>query len=214
MSWEPDDEQEHLSEWLRRLDSADRGVETRAALRVRTLAALEREEPCAAGGSRIWLVAATWRWWLAAASACVLLAVGAIVWRGQAQNTPSATEPFSTPNRTAAGPAAEQASKVQETAPPRPSAESSPTGSRGPRAIAIEPGLFVPIVAPWNDDGAMHMMRVRMSSSALRAFGVPVDVSYGERELHADVLVGEDGVARAIRFVRDGEGSVAEGRSW
>jgi hypothetical protein len=50
------------------------------------------------------------------------------------------------------------------------------------------------------DEG--QVVRVELPRSALQSFGLPVNAErYGER-VKADVLLGHDGVARAIRFVR------------
>jgi hypothetical protein len=46
------------------------------------------------------------------------------------------------------------------------------------------------------------VIRVQMPRSALIAFGLPVNVERADVPVKADLLVGEDGLARAIRFVR------------
>lgn len=50
------------------------------------------------------------------------------------------------------------------------------------------------------DDG--QVVRVELSRSALHSFGLPVNLERGSERVKADVLLGHDGVARAIRFVR------------
>ena len=47
-----------------------------------------------------------------------------------------------------------------------------------------------------------EVIRVQMPRSALIAFGLPVNVERADVPVKADLLVGEDGLARAIRFVR------------
>ncbi|HEX8339075.1 MAG TPA: hypothetical protein VF621_20305, partial [Pyrinomonadaceae bacterium] len=47
-----------------------------------------------------------------------------------------------------------------------------------------------------------HLVRVELPRSALASFGLPVNAESQGGRVKADVLVGEDGVARAIRFVR------------
>lgn len=49
---------------------------------------------------------------------------------------------------------------------------------------------------------AGHVMRVELPRSALASFGLPVNADRAEARVKADVLMGEDGIARAIRFVR------------
>lgn len=48
----------------------------------------------------------------------------------------------------------------------------------------------------------VQMVRVRMPRPALIAFGLPVNIEHDDAPVKADLLVGEDGLARAIRFVR------------
>jgi len=47
-----------------------------------------------------------------------------------------------------------------------------------------------------------EVIRVQMPRSALITFGLPVNVERADVPVKADLLVGEDGLARAIRFVR------------
>lgn len=47
-----------------------------------------------------------------------------------------------------------------------------------------------------------HLVRVELPRSALERFGLPVNAEHEGGRVKADVLLGEDGLARAIRFVR------------
>jgi|SRR5262245_48595877 len=48
----------------------------------------------------------------------------------------------------------------------------------------------------------VKVIRVQMPRPALIAFGLPVNIERADVPVKADLLVGEDGLARAIRFVR------------
>jgi len=48
----------------------------------------------------------------------------------------------------------------------------------------------------------VQVIRVQMPRSALIAFGLPVNIERADVPVKADLLVGEDGLALAIRFVR------------
>jgi hypothetical protein len=50
------------------------------------------------------------------------------------------------------------------------------------------------------DDG--QIVRVELPRSALQSFGLPVNAERAGERVKADVLLGHDGIARAIRFVR------------
>jgi hypothetical protein len=60
---------------------------------------------------------------------------------------------------------------------------------------------------PFMQDGSDEMptngqiVRVELPRSALVAFGLPVDVERGNEKITADVVMSEEGIARAIRFV-------------
>ena len=47
-----------------------------------------------------------------------------------------------------------------------------------------------------------QVMRVELPRSALMSFGLPMDMERAAERVKADVVVGNDGLARAIRFVR------------
>jgi hypothetical protein len=47
-----------------------------------------------------------------------------------------------------------------------------------------------------------HVVRVELPRSALASFGLPVNAERAGGRVKADVLLGDDGMARAIRFVR------------
>ena len=47
-----------------------------------------------------------------------------------------------------------------------------------------------------------QLVRVELPRSALMRFGLPVNMDRASERVKADVLVGSDGIARAIRFVR------------
>ncbi|HST52385.1 MAG TPA: hypothetical protein VLJ61_10290 [Pyrinomonadaceae bacterium] len=47
-----------------------------------------------------------------------------------------------------------------------------------------------------------HLVRVELPRSAMASFGLPVNYERAGGRVKADVLLGDDGIARAIRFVR------------
>ena len=47
-----------------------------------------------------------------------------------------------------------------------------------------------------------HVVRVKVPRSALIAFGVPMNMERAGELITADVVIGNDGLARAIRFVQ------------
>jgi len=71
--------------------------------------------------------------------------------------------------------------------------------------VAAEPQTaeFMPLVYgdPLADVDAVHVVRVEVTRSALASYGLPVAAGAEASVVSADVLVGQDGLARAIRFV-------------
>ncbi len=63
---------------------------------------------------------------------------------------------------------------------------------------------FLPLTDASNlsaEDGG-QLVRVELPRSALLTFGLPMNIERADEPVKADVLVGQDGMARAIRFVR------------
>jgi hypothetical protein len=61
---------------------------------------------------------------------------------------------------------------------------------------------FIPVMVDPDPFERGRLVRVKLPRSALSAFGLPVNEEHFEERIQADVLVGEDGLARAIRFVK------------
>jgi hypothetical protein len=76
-------------------------------------------------------------------------------------------------------------------------------------AERVEPEEFAPLVygEPLEGADALHLTRVRVPRSALASFGWRGPVDDGP-PVDAEVLVGQDGVARGIRFVSDDGGAI------
>ena len=193
-------------------------LKLREAFRTRHVAA-----PLAVNSSRS-------RYWLMAVAAMLLVAlsVAAMWWRSDArEQTVAEKAPAPKSVETPAGPTnpapREQAPKestpkdveyraVNET-PKRqmPHAIKRNTGTRKPEAqlanhatneIATD---FMPLGGDVNtvmlQDGG-QIIRVRLRRSELLRFGFPVNMERYNENVKADVLVGVDGLARAIRFVQ------------
>jgi hypothetical protein len=69
-----------------------------------------------------------------------------------------------------------------------------------PKEIATD---FIPLTYGNPDLGAdAQMVRVELPRSAMASFGLPVNMDRADQRVKADVLLGADGLARAIRFVQ------------
>ena len=112
----------------------------------------------------------------------------------------------------------------RRTAPPEPVAIAQPqpapaleppktianTARTAPRAVRPRPevrevaGEFIPLVPDrtWSPGESGQVIRVSMPRTALQSFGLPVDENRAFEIVKADIVVGQDTVARAIRIVR------------
>jgi hypothetical protein len=78
-------------------------------------------------------------------------------------------------------------------------------------AATRPPGEFAAIgyVEPWSDLDAVQVVRVEMPREALAGLGWPV-AEEGRQTVQADLLVGQDGIARGIRLARPEKGEGEE----
>ncbi|HEX5085427.1 MAG TPA: hypothetical protein VFY40_25600 [Blastocatellia bacterium] len=168
--------------------------------------------------------APNWLRWSMAAAAAILIVFGFIVYRA-IQNEPlkpnGAITEKESPKATGA--------VTEKAAPPKPSVERKEQvvkKKRAPRPLRHNrPPLNEPIISysmpvygkrgeyatdfiPLNYGGVQKPMesgevvRLEMPRSALIAFGLPVNVEQADTPVKAELLLGEDGMARAIRFLR------------
>jgi len=81
-------------------------------------------------------------------------------------------------------------------APPAPLAEQA-------QAPEIATDFFeIPYVEPLRPDQRGDVFRIQMPRANMAVFGLPLSGGRLDARVTADVLMGEDGVARAIRFIR------------
>jgi hypothetical protein len=78
---------------------------------------------------------------------------------------------------------------------------------RRPRRKPVQPEIateFLPVAQAdgWTPLDGGRLMRVKLPRSALSEFGLPVGVERGPERIQADVVLSNDGLLRAIRFVR------------
>jgi hypothetical protein len=170
-------------------------------------------------GQSIRAQASNWPRWSLAAVVAILIAFGFIVYR-VIQNEPQKADRVITEKAPAPKPSAEPKEQVvKEKLGPR-------LGSRAPRPKRHNrPRLNVPLITysmpvyekraeyatdfvPLSYGGVQKPMesgeviRLEMPRSALIAFGLPVNVEHADAPVKAELLLGEDGMARAIRFLR------------
>lgn len=60
---------------------------------------------------------------------------------------------------------------------------------------------FLPLGFSSSPPDAYQVVRVQLDRSSLLQFGLPVNVELADRPVDADLLIGNDGMPRAVRFV-------------
>ncbi len=193
-----------LSEGLRALAASDQSWGPSPELEQRVLGAWDQERSRVR--YRLTAVAAT----LALAAAAVFAIVRVLPTEPAPVAEPSASRaPDRTPAQShpAVHAGAGAVSVVPEQSRPQSSGLTSEAAVRSAsvgtgRPATREVVTFFPL-GPADPDPAepLQIMRVRLSRRSLAGFGVPIEEASVADDLQADVLVGEDGVARAIRLV-------------
>jgi hypothetical protein len=137
--------------------------------------------------------------WFASASAAACAAAMTLV-IVQVPPVPAPPQPIVAEMRPPAFPMAMPAHRLGRRQP-RPVAKPAAAPRAEPHVLATDflPLPFAPPMLP-NDDG--QIVRVRLPRSAMRTVGLPVSEDRLGERVPADVLLGEDGFARAVRFVR------------
>ena len=161
------------------------------------------------------------RYWLVAVAAMLLIAISVVAFRWKSDSEtpqkalvttestdkpkgePSNPAPNYEPQREPEYQAVNDLPKRHERQPVRPRVrrfEDAQAANR-PREIATD---FIPLrymnAASLQDGG--QIVRVEVPRSALATFGLPVNMDRYNEKVKADVIVGVDGLAHAIRFVQ------------
>ena len=158
------------------------------------------------------------RWVYAAAMAALILgAAGVHILRhrpavSQKGVPPQRTEPLNAdrpiastaPVPVRAEPAAKAPGRVAATRQPRSRSPlaHAPAGTDWVTTEVATDFYVLPYVAPFRAEERIRVVRTRVPRSLLSSFGVPVHGDGAFNPIQADVMVGEDNVARAIRFVQ------------
>lgn len=136
-----------------------------------------------------------------AAAAAAIIAAGAGVWSWQ-HFSPPLRSPL-TAAQSAPPARSAQLAKVRQNAPPR--VHSRIKAAVAQASYPAEEAGF--ILLPYGQDaplsGGAQIVRVAVTPAALASMGVPVADPSAAAYLEAEIVVGDDGVARAIRLGGD-----------
>ena len=139
-----------------------------------------------------WMPALTWA--SAAAATVVLALVLMHGWRP----APASVAPVAAPHRMAIAPEAVELAGVP--------ADRVDEDTYGPDSDFIP----VPNAARIEPNEDVHLVRVEATRSAMMALGIVVGAENASDTVVADVVLGSDGMARAVRLVNDSDGSLLD----
>jgi hypothetical protein len=89
--------------------------------------------------------------------------------------------------------------RAKKSLPARPPVSNTAAGFEAPAEIATD---FIRINYATPIEPGSQMVRVRLPRSAMAQFGLPVNMDRADQTVKADVIMGIDGIAQAIRFVQ------------
>jgi hypothetical protein len=72
-----------------------------------------------------------------------------------------------------------------------------------PAKVASDDFIAVPYAAPIGEYERTEVVRVNVPVAALAQWGLPVTSSNSSQTVNAEVVIGEDGLARAVRFTNN-----------
>ena len=139
------------------------------------------------------------RWWAVAAAAAAVVTCF-IVYTSKPRPEAPLTKIQAAPQIVTAAP--EKPSTVVQTAKRK--RHVRPSASRRPEPAAEVATDFLPVLAAPALQPGEHaaVVRVELPRSSLRAFGLPSSEERRSDRVNADVVLGQDGLIRAVRFIR------------
>lgn len=190
--------EDRVSASLRALREESAGAEASASVEANVLAAFRTQKIQRVRRKRAAL-------WIMAATAALVLA-GLVTVANVGMEQPQVAR---SPHQQAAVPPAQPAipkpTVLAQAAKSVRKARSRPVQA----AQQIEPPLeswsdfvAVPYAPPLNVQDGGQVLRVRLPRSSLQSFGIPMPVDHAFDRYNAEVMVGQDGVVRAIRFAK------------
>jgi hypothetical protein len=170
----------------------------------------EQRTPAASSPVLLWSARRKALWGMAAAAMLLLSTITTALWLreqgAKVDNTPATVNTRQTPPNQPGNPP-EALAKGQRGIHPAKVVRTSARGGRRRtppiKERADDAGAFFPLtfVAKSGPTEFVQTVRVEISRSMLLSMGLPVNIDRGEGLIKADIIIGEDGVARAVRII-------------
>ena len=158
-----------------------------------------------------WLATSHRKTWLASAAAVVLIAGSIALWnvsrtKVNATTTPPArvaSEKTSIPTHDAVPPPPQSVVLTSAKAPEVTRRHATVHKTQTPRVISPTGFVALPASAGLPAFESGEIVRMEVPVASLPAYGIDISPGVGTRPLEADLLIGQDGFARAIRLVKN-----------
>jgi len=181
-------------------------------VRARIASEQERRADAQPGGGLIAALLAGWRLlprarWAFAAAALALFALTLLRWSPETATSPGKSDSGAAEQLAHNGPApaSTEVSGVRQLDAAKAAQSRGRRMARRSHVEETETATeFLPLtyVAHADDEGSGQIVRVNLPRESLFALGLPVSAERAGELVKADVIVGDDGLARAIRFIR------------
>ncbi len=151
-------------------------------------------------------------WRMAAAAMLLISTIASVLWQreqgAQVDNNPADVVNHPSPQNPPgqgleATPQAKRTGEIHSPKVIRPSARGGRRRMPPVKESAEAAGDIFPLtfVAKSGPTEFVQIVRVEISRSMLLSMGLPVNIDRGEGLIKADIIIGEDGVARAVRII-------------
>ena len=144
--------------------------------------------------------------WIALAAAAALLLAVFLTPKHRPQKTPTAAVQAPAPVHTAPAAAVQAPAPAVTAHAPKPVKRHRAAKAQPPPAVEtpeVATDFFeIPYSEPLRPEERVDVFRMQMPRANMAVFGLPVSGGRLDSRVTADVLMGEDGVMRAVRFIR------------
>jgi hypothetical protein len=172
----------------------------------------ERQAAAASPAVLLWPARRRLLWGMAAAAMLLLSTIATALWlreqRAKVDDTQAGVINHPTPQSLLGKPSealteARPAGGIHSSKAVRPAGKQSRRRTPRVKERADDAGEFFPLtfVAKSGPAEFVQTVRVEISRSMLLSMGLPVNIDRGEGLIKADIIIGEDGVARAVRII-------------
>jgi len=144
------------------------------------------------------------RFWLQYGAAAAALVIGISIWSSARHRAPVAVTHSPVAAAPVTRPVQERTVVAENSseAKPGPRVRRKSSTVRAAEVPPDPPFMAIPYAPPISENDRVEVYRVRMPRATVAGYGLPIEPGFLGGSVTADLAVGNDGIARAVRFVR------------